>query len=113
MSDTTTVINADLDTLRAWVGTVTNEANSMLRMCLDVAKRKAHDDMYETHLDHPDVQLGIIMYAARQFKRRQSVEGVAGWGDLGVVRILASDPDIDRLWGPHRDPSKAAGFGLA
>ena len=53
------------------------------------------------------MQEAIILLASRLYKRRQSPEGVAGWGDLGVVRILASDPDINRLLEHHLDMCKA------
>ena len=39
----------------------------------------------------------IVLLASRLYKRRNSPEGVAGWSDLGVVRIMAQDPDIERL----------------
>ena len=99
--------NADLDTLRAWVGAVSNEANTLLRVCLDTATDEIRDMVMADHFDKPGVQLRIIMYAARLFKRRQSPEGVAGWGDLGVVRIQSSDPDIYRGLEPHLDMCKA------
>ena len=42
----------------------------------------------------------------RLYKRLGSPEGVAGWSDLGVVRILGSDPDIARLLEHKRDMSE-------
>ena len=71
MSDTVT-INADLDTLRSWVGAVSNEANTMLRMCLDVAKRQARDEVYDSHLRSPGRAVGDHHVRRPMFKRRQS-----------------------------------------
>ena len=44
-----------------------------------------------------ETQEAIVLLASRLYKRRNSPEGVAGWGDVGVIRITASDPDIARL----------------
>ena len=54
------------------------------------------------HFDTDDVQEGVLLLASRLYKRRQSPEGVAGWADLGMIRIISTDPDIERLWAPHR-----------
>ena len=44
------------------------------------------------------VRTAILMDAARIAKRSTSPEGIAGQSELGiVVRILGSDPDIERL----------------
>jgi hypothetical protein len=48
-----------------------------------------------------------VLLASRLYKRRNSPEGVAGWGDLGVIRIVASDPDIARLLEHKLDMSRA------
>ena len=37
--------------------------------------------------------------AARLYRRRDSVDGTVGWGDMGVVRIGPKDPDIESLLG--------------
>lgn len=47
-----------------------------------------------------NVEEAVLLQAARLYKRRNSPEGVTGFGDLGVVRITALDPDIDQLLGP-------------
>jgi hypothetical protein len=100
-------VNADLDALRSSLGTVSNEANTLLRRALDVATAWVTERVTATGFDSPEVQEAIILLASRLYKRRQSPEGVAGWGDLGVVRILASDPDINRLLEHHLDMCKA------
>lgn len=97
MSNTTPVIDADLDALRSSLGTVSNEANTLLRRALNTAKSWVAERVTASEYDTPEVQEAIILLAARLYKRRQSPEGVAGWGDLGVVRIITSDPDISRL----------------
>jgi hypothetical protein len=38
-----------------------------------------------------------LLRAARLFRRKASPEGVAGFGDLGVVRVSRMDPDYDAL----------------
>jgi hypothetical protein len=40
--------------------------------------------------------------AIRQFKRYDSPLGIAGFGDIGVVRVSRVDPDIESLLGPYR-----------
>ena len=44
-----------------------------------------------------DVFRACQMLTARLFRRRQSVEGVAGFGDFGAVRVQRIDPDIEAL----------------
>lgn len=44
-----------------------------------------------------DVTDATLILASRLFKRKNSPEGVAGWGDLGVVRITAVDVDVKNL----------------
>jgi hypothetical protein len=38
----------------------------------------------------------------RQFKRYDSPTGVMGFGDLGVMRVGAQDPDIQALLMPFK-----------
>ena len=101
-------VNADLDALRASLGTVSNEANTLLRRALDAATAKVRArNIMDGHWEHPDVQEAVILEASRLYKRRQSPEGVAGWGDLGVVRIMGRDPDVEALLAPHLDMCQA------
>ena len=37
------------------------------------------------------------MEAARLFRRRDSVDGTIGWGDMGVIRVGPKDPEIETL----------------
>jgi hypothetical protein len=41
------------------------------------------------------------LQGARLVKRRASPEGVAGFGDLGMVRVSGLDPDIESMLTPH------------
>jgi hypothetical protein len=87
----------------------------MLAHALAVATAWVTDRVYATPDAslggrHPDVTEAVLLLAHRLYKRLQSPEGIAGWGDLGVVRILATDPDIEKLLERHLDYSKA---GLA
>ncbi len=49
-----------------------------------------------------DVKQACNLLAIRQFKRYDSPLGVAGFGDIGVVRVSRVDPDIDALLAPYR-----------
>jgi hypothetical protein len=97
-------MRADVDALRATLGTVSNIDNTMLQAALDAAEAYARArSIMESHWDYDDVQYGLLLHASRLYKRRQSPEGVAGWGDLGVIQIATRDPDVDRLYAPHLD----------
>ena len=39
-----------------------------------------------------------LMHAARLYRRRDSVDGTLGFGDMGLVRVGRQDPDIDALY---------------
>lgn len=41
----------------------------------------------------------VMLVAARYAKRPSSPEGVAGFGELGVVRVTPTDPDVQHLLG--------------
>jgi hypothetical protein len=38
--------------------------------------------------------------AGRLYRRRDSVDGTIGWGDMGVVRVGPKDPDIETMIAP-------------
>src|SRR5215471_15523901 len=42
-----------------------------------------------------------IMEAGRLYRRRDSVDGTVGWGDMGVVRVGPKDPDIETMLAPY------------
>jgi hypothetical protein len=49
-----------------------------------------------------DIRQACNLLAVRQFKRYDSPLGVAGFGDIGVVRVSRVDPDIESLLAPYR-----------
>jgi hypothetical protein len=97
----------DLDAVRAALGTVSNVSNANLERALAATKKYVRDRIYPALFDDDDTQYAIILSTIRLYKRLGSPEGVAGWSDLGVVRILGSDPDIARLLEQKRDMTKA------
>jgi len=88
---------ADLDALRASLGTVSNVSNTTLTRSLTAATSWVRDRVYPQCFDDDETQEAILLMASRLYKRKNSPEGVAGWGDLGVIRIISTDPDITRL----------------
>lgn len=51
----------------------------------------------------PDaVKQAAILVAIRTFKRLDSPFGVAGFGDIGVVRVGRTDPDVEALLMPFK-----------
>lgn len=53
------------------------------------------------------IKEATLLRAARLFRRRNSPEGVAGFGDMGVIRVSRTDPDYDALIWPYMQ----TGFG--
>jgi len=50
----------------------------------------------------PDsVYQAATLLAARYYRRRDSLDGTIGWGDLGVIRVGNRDPDVEALLGPY------------
>lgn len=48
------------------------------------------------------IKLATVMLAMRLYKRMDSPLGVAGVGDIGVIRVSRIDPDIDALISPFK-----------
>jgi hypothetical protein len=48
------------------------------------------------------VREACLLLAGRQFKRQDSLLGVAGFGDLGVISVRAVDPDVEALLRPFK-----------
>jgi hypothetical protein len=47
----------------------------------------------------PDLAFdACLMHAARLYRRRDSIDGTLGFGDMGVVRVGRADPDIDAAY---------------
>jgi hypothetical protein len=40
-----------------------------------------------------------LLHSARLYRRRDSIDGTLGFGDLGVVRVGRTDADVDSLYG--------------
>jgi hypothetical protein len=49
-----------------------------------------------------DVREACLLLAGRQFKRQDSLLGVAGFGDVGAVMVRGNDPDVSALLAPYR-----------
>jgi hypothetical protein len=54
-------------------------------------------------LRHVPVVEAILVLASRLYARRNTPEGVAGWPELGVTRVVAEDPDLAVLLERHED----------
>jgi hypothetical protein len=98
---------ATLDDLRRVLGSTTGQADLTLESKLAVAVSWVEDRVMVASVDAPEVVEAELLLASRLYKRRQSPEGVAGFGDLGIIRILARDPDIELLLEAHVDYTKA------
>jgi hypothetical protein len=48
------------------------------------------------------IKFATILLSSRLYKRMDSPLGVAGMGDIGVVRVSRIDPDIDALIQPFK-----------
>lgn len=48
------------------------------------------------------VREACLLLAGRQFKRGDSLLGVAGFGDLGAITVRSVDPDVEGLLNPFR-----------
>ena len=102
---------ANIDTLRARVGSTTTKDDSILQDCLSTSTSWAEDRAMPDQVASNEVQEAILLMASRLYKRRQSPEGVAGWDDLGVVRIVANDPDIRDLMSQKINAAHVYGIG--
>ena len=50
----------------------------------------------------PDaVHEAALILSARFYRRRDSLDGTIGWGEMGVVRVGLSDPDVIALLGRY------------
>jgi hypothetical protein len=50
----------------------------------------------------PDGVFQATMFAAcRYYRRRDSLDGTIGWGEMGVIRVGRYDPDVDALMGRY------------
>lgn len=49
-----------------------------------------------------DINQACVMHAARIFNRKDSPQGVAGWGEFGVIRVGRTDPDVVAFLDPYQ-----------
>jgi hypothetical protein len=49
-----------------------------------------------------DVKQACLLLAARLFIRKESPQGVAGFGEFGAIRVRSADPDVVALLEPYR-----------
>ena len=73
-------MRADLDAVRAALGTVSNVSNTNLERALAATNRYVADRVYPAALDDDDTQYAVIMGTIRLYKRLGSPEGVADRG---------------------------------
>lgn len=94
------------DDLADWVSitNTTQPVEDQLTECIDAAveeilSRCRADVVTGTSNDEVPqcVRTAMLLYGGRLYKRKQSPEGIAGFGDLGVVRIMALDYDVESL----------------
>ena len=100
-------IVADLDTLKMTLGVKSTNDDEVLEQSLAAATDFIAERCYVESVPTDSVQQATLLLASRLYKRRLSPEGVAGWNDVGVVRITATDPDISRLLEHSLDMTKA------
>lgn len=103
--------NAGLDELRRFVGVQSTKDDAVLAVCLEAAGSWIYDRVYPESVKVREVVLAVLILASRLYKRRQSPEGVAGWDDMGAIRIIASDPDVRSLIEQHICAYKVFGIG--
>jgi len=88
---------ASLDSLRKMIGAQATKDDGTLSICLEAAGNWVYDRVYPTMINDPEVVQAVLLLASRLYKRRLSPEGVAGWDDMGAIRIIARDPDLVSL----------------
>lgn len=102
--------------LCGWIGigvpTSGSQDDVNIQLCLDVAIEHLEDLVNTTLLTTKGFSLAVdtttyparlflavLLLGHRLYKRRTSPEGVAGFGDHGVVRVLPTDVDIENMLG--------------
>lgn len=108
------VTRPDINDLVGWLGlrspvpaTICVQLTEAITAALRVVESRIDmpacvDDDDESDDNYPpDVRTAILLVAARLNKRVGSPEGVSGFGELGVVRITQTDPDVINLLVPY------------
>jgi hypothetical protein len=86
--------------LAAWLkipGDLDAAREAQLQMCIDAAIDYIEDRCELPNAWNQRIRLAVLMQAARWHKRKDSPEGVAGFGEMGAVRVMSLDPDIERI----------------
>lgn len=100
----------DLAEVTASIGVVNDSDTVAIEQCRQAAVEyltyRCEILLDEDNDDEPivpeSVRTACILLTTRLFRRRQSPEGVAAWGDLGAIRISRIDPDIEAMLLPAR-----------
>lgn len=93
----------DLDDLRDYLGAQPGSGpldNELLQRSLTAAHARIVERCvpFDDPSNLPEVvEQAIIMQAARLYRRRFSVGGFEGFGDLGIARVPSLDADIEDL----------------
>lgn len=103
-------VRADMDSLRVMLDIKGDTNEGVLSMCLQAAARWIYDRVTPASVRQPEVAQAVLLLASRLYKRRLSPEGVAGWDDMGVIRVLSRDPDVERLIEQYVDARKVWGI---
>jgi hypothetical protein len=95
--------------VRSWVrqGRPAQPPDEAEDALIDTARRAAIDfgirrlgGRYDEDADNLpySAHLAALMDAGRLYRRRDSLDGTIGFGDLGAVRVGRADPDVERLY---------------
>lgn len=95
-------INANTGASIVFAATPSTESLALLQLCLDAATASIESlcNLPETY--PVDVELAILMHAARLWDRRRSPDGIAGASEFGVVRVSSFDSAVEALLEPYR-----------
>ena len=98
-------MSVTIDDVRDYLGAQPGSGpvnNEVLQQALDTATERVKSRCIEHFVWDPDfypieVDQSITMLAARLYRRRFSVNGYEGFGDLGIARVGGLDQDIEDL----------------
>lgn len=89
-----------VDDVRAYLGAATlkPEDEAALNDALAAAQARISERCkFDEFGPPPVVDQAITMFAARLYRRKFSVTGFEGFGELGLARVPTLDPDIEQL----------------
>jgi hypothetical protein len=92
------------DDVRDYLGAQPNGPISMdqVAKALEAAEQRVTARLMPQADPRPEViDQAVTMLAARLYRCRNSVGGFEGFGELGLVRVPAIDPDIEDLLSPY------------